>query len=100
MAQKVNYTLLDCIETKLKETKRVPFVSRIVLVAKITDRQHTIDTDIADYFEQIIPELGPVRRGVNTLERSKKVLPSGLLLIMPNAIVTVLEVFTLFFFFL
>ncbi|KAH7818894.1 uncharacterized protein MONOS_1732 [Monocercomonoides exilis] len=85
-------TLLDAVESKLKDTKRVPFVSRVVLCGKVVDRQITQDHDIADYFEKIIPDLPAVRRGATFGGlRGRKVLPTGILLLMPNAIVLVVE---------
>jgi hypothetical protein len=46
MAQAETMTLLDAIETKLKDTKRVPFVSRIVISAKIVDGKREQDLSI------------------------------------------------------
>lgn len=43
-------TLLDVIETKLKDTQRIPFISRIMICAKVVDRQNTQDYDIASFF--------------------------------------------------
>ncbi|KAK2951735.1 hypothetical protein BLNAU_13347 [Blattamonas nauphoetae] len=85
-------TLLDAIEGKLKDTKRIPFLSRIVLTAKIVDRQTTVDHEIAEYFERIVPNLSAVRRGMSIgVSRGRKVYPSGVLLCMPNSIVQLLE---------
>lgn len=52
-----NQNLLDAIETKLRDTKRVPFLSRIAICAKIVDRQVTVDHEIEELFERIVPDL-------------------------------------------
>jgi hypothetical protein len=46
MAQAETMTLLDAIETKLKDTKRVPFVSRVIISAKIVDGKREQDHSI------------------------------------------------------
>lgn len=47
---------------------------------------------ISDYFERIVPDLSYVRRGASVTTSTKgKIFPSGILLIMPNSVVHVLE---------
>ncbi|KAA6394550.1 MAG: hypothetical protein EZS28_009921 [Streblomastix strix] len=86
-----NQNLLDAIETKLRDTKRVPFLSRIAICAKIVDRQVTVDHEIEELFERIVPDLQLARRGQSQGGRQRKDLPSGLLICMSNTIAVVIE---------